>query len=133
MQIMDSFMDKIKSTFGMAADKSKDAIKFANMKSAVWMMEKQKSQQLQKLGEVVFQQYRTKSKNTEEITSLCHEIDRTDREIQKTKDKIEGKSEVEIEVAETPMDKPNVRRCKCGTPIVPGNLFCTLCGSKVIK
>jgi hypothetical protein len=126
-------MDKLKKTLGFAAGKSKDAWDMANKKSGAWMMEKQKAQLLHKLGEAFYLQYRKKEKNSDLLANLCLEIERTDREIDKALNRDSSNVSVGDGSAESPIFDPNVKRCKCGTPIVPGRLFCSLCGSKLVK
>jgi hypothetical protein len=134
---LESFFEKLKRSLGFAAGKSKNAWDLANRQSGIWIMEKQRTQLIQKLGETFYSQFRNKNKNTEALSSLCLEIERTDKEIEKARNKGEISSSSGMGTTgsseESPMFDPNVKRCKCGTPIVPGRLFCSLCGSKLVK
>ena len=88
MSLFNNIKANIKKSFGVAADKSREALELYNLKSSVWMMKKQKRHLFSKLGEMVYEEYKNNKPVPEIATEKCQEIEETDMEIQAAEEKI---------------------------------------------
>jgi NADH pyrophosphatase NudC (nudix superfamily) len=130
--IMKDFFDKIKQnvnkTITNISIKSKETIKSTQVKGQIRILQEQKKNALEELGNIVYIMYLKNSLNMERIKERCEKIKELDSQI---KEKEEELKQIHLKTEEA-LGKPKVIKiCECGAEIYESAKFCGKCGKKV--
>lgn len=117
MDIINELKEGITKTTKTAVKKSNEFVECTRMNFAISDLEESIDTKLQRIGQIVYDARRNDTDLSEEITTLCDQIDRDHEEIERLQENI-----IRIK-------KQKVCR-QCGQKIASGSHYCPNCGGR---
>lgn len=135
---MKSAGDKIQEIVKSVSDKTSDEIEISKLKRSISEEKRAISEQIARLGEIYYEQYKAGVEMTPEAANICMVIDKHNEKIEESKAQIQ---KINTEKAERAAERREAQNASAGENGVEcpechmwspeGTRFCTNCGAKI--